>query len=171
MRNTTGIATIGSEVRMLKEYARIMEFQYMNQFRLELRVDSRVEDYLAPVLFLQPLVENSLIHGRNATTTMLTICVSAHLVDDHVAISVEDNGEGMSTGRLREISMDRETNIGKMRTFTSIGIANIRERMALLYRNKPFSVDIASVKNQGTVVRMCLPLVKEIAIDEENTSC
>ncbi len=170
MRNTSGVATIGDEIKLLRDYSTIMEFQYMNQFELDIDVEAEVEEYLAPVLFLQPLVENALIHGRSENALLIRIWVRAHRDGDSIHILVQDDGKGMSPARLREIQNQRSEG-KKGQTLTSIGVSNIRQRMDLLYREKPHSMTITSQENQGTTVEIRLPMIRGMEDHhEENTA-
>lgn len=159
MRNTSGVAPIRSEIQLLHDYAAIMEFQYMDQFQILYDIDPAVEEYPAPVLFLQPLVENCLIHGRDMSTPMLTIRITARKREDHIHITVSDDGKGMSAERLRELSERESLKKGGINTFTSIGMSNIRERMKLLYGSRPCSLTVESIENSGTTVQIILPLI------------
>lgn len=159
MRNSSGVAPIQSEIQMLHNYSAIMEFQYMDQFEMIYDIDPEAEEYLAPVLFLQPLVENCLIHGRDLSTPMLTIRITVRKMTDLIRISVSDDGKGISPQRLQELNEREGQKKSPLSTFTSIGMSNIRERMRLLYGERPCSLIVESVENQGTTVKITLPLL------------
>lgn len=159
MRNTSGVAPIRSELELLKDYSTIMDFQYLDQFRLEFEVQEQVQDYLAPVLFLQPLVENALIHGREPNGPILNIRITGQLEGDRIHIQVMDDGRGISAQRLKEIT-ERTSRKEKSQTLTRIGVSNIRERMGLLYGEGNYDLTIGSREHEGTTVDIWLPLRK-----------
>ena len=159
MRNASGVAPIRSELELLRDYSTIMDFQYLDQFRLEFDVQEEVQDYLAPVLFLQPLVENALIHGRQPNGPILNIRITGRMEEDRIHIQVQDDGKGISAQRLKEIT-ERSSRKEKSQTLTRIGVTNIRERMGLLYGDGNYSITIDSQENQGTTVDIRLPLRK-----------
>lgn len=160
MRNTSGVAPIRGELALLRDYSTIMEFQYMNQFQLEFDVDEQTQEYLAPVLFLQPLVENALIHGRDLNSPMLHIRISGHIEDGRIHISVRDDGKGITPQRMKEIA-ERTGQKKKVNTMTRIGVTNIRERMGLLYGEQAYSLTMTSEENHGTLVDIWLPRLTE----------
>ena len=160
MRNTSGVATIGDEIELLHDYGTIMEFQYMNQFQMDIDVEPEVKTYLAPVLFLQPLVENALIHGRDSNSLMLNITISGRIEGGEIHIVVKDDGKGIPPERLQEISERNGAGGEKVQTLTSIGVSNIRERMGLLYGDQPYSLTVTSEEHCGTKVEIRLPLIK-----------
>lgn len=159
MRNTSGVAPIRAELALLRDYSTIMEFQYMNQFQLDFDVEENVQEYLAPVLFLQPLVENALIHGRDLSSPMLHILIRGRIEQGKLHISVCDDGKGISSQRLKEIS--ERTPKKQVNTLTRIGVTNIRERMGLLYGGHSYSLTITSEEHHGTVVDIWLPMLRE----------
>lgn len=169
IRNTSGVASIGAELALLRDYSIIMDFQYMNQFRLEFDIEERCKDYLAPVLFLQPLVENALIHGRDVNSPMLNILVRARIEDGRIHICVHDDGKGMSPQRLKEVA-EGNSKKEKAQTLTRIGVSNIKERMGLLFGQQNYSLTITSAQNSGTTVDICFPMmIHEMPKNEENT--
>ena len=169
MRNTSGVAPIRSEFALLRDYSTIMEFQYMNQFQLEFDVEDQVQDYLAPVLFLQPLVENALIHGRDTNSPMLNILIRAKMEQGRIHICVRDDGKGMSPQRLKEIT-ERGRRKEKVQTLTRIGVSNIRERLGLLFGEQNYSLTITSEENNGTTVDIWLPLTTQEATENEKST-
>lgn len=168
MRNTSGVAPIRGELALLRDYCTIMEFQYMNQFQLEFDVEEAAQDYLAPVLFLQPLVENALIHGRDLNSPMLHIHIRGRVEEDRIHIQVRDDGKGITSQRMKEIT-ERTGRKKKVNTMTRIGVTNIRERMGLLYGDKGYSLTITSEENHGTLVDIRLPMLREEEHNEKNT--
>ena len=160
MRNTSGVAAIRSELKILRDYSTIMDFQYMDQFQLEFDIEEQVQDHLAPVLFLQPLVENALIHGRDTNAPILHISVRGRLEKDKIHIWVCDDGKGMSPQRLKEITerTDRKKTVQPM---TRIGITNIRERLELYFGEDNCSLTITSEEHKGTTVDILIPVTTQ----------
>lgn len=170
MRNASGVATIRSELALLRDYGTIMDFQYMDQFQLEFDVEEQVQDYTAPVLFLQPLVENALIHGRDTNSPILHIRVWGRMEEGKIHICVSDDGKGMSPQRLKEIT-ERSARKEKVQTLTRIGVTNIRERLGLLFGEENYRLTITSQENMGTTVDIWLPLtVQEEKENEKSAS-
>ena len=161
MRNQSGIAPIRDELALLRDYETIMDFQYMSQFRIRYDIDPAVEEYLAPVLFLQPLVENCIIHGRDSGMPMLTIDIRAKKEDEQIVLSISDDGKGITEEKIRQIDAQRTSNRKQVQTFTSIGISNIRERMRLLYGEGASSLVIRRKEEGGTEVSIRIPLLRK----------
>jgi LytS/YehU family sensor histidine kinase len=72
-----------------------------------------------PAMMLQTLVENAIKHGLEPRTGGGTVWIRARRSDEQVAITVADDGEGLSA---------KNTGTG-----TGIGLKNVRERLRLVY--------------------------------------
>src|ERR1700731_1130434 len=81
-------------------------------------------EVMIPSMLLQPLVENSIKHGLSSKIGGGRIFLRSRLVDEHLIIEVED-GVGMGSAVL----LERPTGLGG----TGIGMANIDERLKVLY--------------------------------------
>lgn len=98
-------------------------------------------------MILQPLVENSIVHGIREKDERGEIFVKAKIKENEIVISVEDNGEGISAERLNQI-------LNKGANEKNIGVINVKERMELYYRDSKFEIE--SKEGVGTIVKMIL---------------
>lgn len=147
------VISLKKELENLESYVYIMTIRFGNSFSYHVEVDSSLLSYAIPTMLLQPLVENSILHGvrkkKNDGAIWLTI------VEEHglLRISVHDNGVGMSETTIRHL-LDIPS-AGK-RGFNRIGMYNVSRRILLSYPEKgAFTVD--SEMDKGTVVTLCIP--------------
>lgn len=124
----------------LDKYMYIMASRFQNLFTVTYEVDERLDDMHVPKLFLQPFVENAIIHGLAEMEEGGVIAVKGWIDEDRVIFSVEDNGTGISRERIDGIKS------GKVR---STGMANVEKRIKLLY-GAHYGIDIYSTEGQGT---------------------
>ena len=87
-------------------------------------------------MMIQSLVENAIKHGLEPKAEGGTLTVSAEIVHGRLAVTVADTGLGFG----------RADTAG-----TGIGLANIRERLKLLYGDKA-SMVVADNLPSGTIV-------------------
>lgn len=139
--------TLEEEIICLKHYVELQKMRYGNIFDVEYRIQEPLEKLEVPVLILQPLVENSIIHGVREKKERGHILIDAAVEDGQTVLTVEDNGEGMSRERIEEV-------LSRTHTERSIGVANVKERIGLYYLDSKF--EITSEPGNGTRIRMIL---------------
>jgi sensor histidine kinase YesM len=93
-------------------------------------------------MILQPLVENALIHGRNAQGAN-RIRISASLSAGMLVIEVGDNGPGLAQ---KPPAAER----------AGIGIANAQARLQHLY-GATASIALRNGEDGGAIARIVLP--------------
>jgi len=74
----------------VREYLEIESIRFPDMISYHEEVDSRTMRCLVPVLILQPLVENCVIHGLRGSH--VHVILRARLVDDRLVLEVEDDG-------------------------------------------------------------------------------
>ena len=103
-----------------------------------------------PPLMLQGLVENAIKHGLEPKAEGGQLIVRAQVVDGALSLSVRDTGVGLvQTGHAAPTSTST-------RTSTGTGLANIRERLHLLFGDRAQLV-LSSVPEGGTLATLTLP--------------
>ncbi len=107
-------------------------------------------DAIVPSMILQPLVENSIKHGISPKVDGGSIYLRSRVADGRLVIEVEDDGVGLAA------SGDGGG--------TGIGLANVKERLKVLYGDAAW-MELESREKTGTVVRLVLPMP---ATDDEH---
>jgi two-component system sensor histidine kinase YesM len=144
------------ELHILDSYVYVMQVRYGNTFELYKDVDNSLLNLGVPSMILQPLVENSILHGFHGSTGSGTIVVSASLQEDALVISVRDNGNGMSAETLASVLDDTGGESGHT-GLSRIGLYNVHRRIILSYGNA-YGLDVISYPGEGTVVTLKLPV-------------
>lgn len=145
--NNEEISDFKKDLEWLKKYIYIMQNRFENKFNVFYEIDEDVEFYKVPKLFLQPFVENSIIHGFSMIDSGGSLKITGRLEGEMVYFSVEDNGRGMDNKRIKEVM---ETNTD------NIGIRNVNNRIKLIYGDR-YGVTIQSEINRGTRITINLP--------------
>jgi two-component system sensor histidine kinase YesM len=145
--------TIAEEAHNLENYFFILKTRYgERRFRFQIQIQPEVSGLRIPLLTLQPIVENALIHGIEDMETGGAIEVSALLQNGLVLIEVRDNGKGMDGKILESLENENQT-LGHT---TGIGLNNVKERLRIFFGMEEL-LTIKSVVNQGTTVTINLP--------------
>jgi two-component system LytT family sensor kinase len=98
---------------------------------------------MVPSVILQPLVENAVKHGLSPKVEGGTIYLRSRIQDNLLVVEVEDDGVGIT---------ESASSSG-----TGIGMANVRERLNVLY-NDLARVEVESSPHAGTIIRLVLPV-------------
>jgi sensor histidine kinase YesM len=145
--------TIQAEANHLETYFFILKTRYGNsRFQFTIDIDPLVADFQIPLLTLQPIVENALIHGVEDMESGGVIKVIAFQESHEVLIEVSDNGRGIDAGILAKLLTDKPATSHT----TGLGLQNVRDRLQLFFRKENL-LTIESLPGQGTTVRLALP--------------
>jgi len=136
------------EVEFIDNYLDIEVVRFgPEKLRVVKELDPASLDLMVPSMLFQPLVENSIKHGLSSMVEGGSIYLRSRLSDSALVIEVEDNGVGMTAAQLAASSNMRSA---------GIGMANISERLEVLYGNAA-RMTIESHEGKGTLVRIRLP--------------
>lgn len=154
---------LDDELDLLEAYMELMCYRYP-ELRCEYEIDPNLSCVQVPNFILQPIVENSLIHGLKNKGYRGLIRISARKIDDDKFIlSVYDDGSGFVDGKKAEIE-------NLLRFYAkqppklegnSIGILNVQKRIKLLC-GKDFGLRYTENPGGGVTAHLLLPL-KEVS--------
>ncbi|KRF03702.1 hypothetical protein ASG89_02780 [Paenibacillus sp. Soil766] len=157
--NTRQYVTIEEELAYIRGYITIQQYKDMYQMDVDWHVDPELLRCKTVKLLLQPIVENAIIHGYKPgdSERLLTISLQKQGMND-IVIEVTDNGPGMSDEQILRILS------GEMRqngyTFNGIGIANVHERIRMMF-GKHYGIHILSEIGLYTTVTITIPMLNE----------
>jgi len=151
-----GETTLREEVESVRNYIIIQKFRYTDIFEFTTFIDEEAADCKVLRFILQPLVENSIIHGFNEARGNYRIHIAATIFDEKLHIRVIDNGLGMDAASMEELNKGVE----KSTRFSKIGVTNIKERIKL-YFGVDAELIFDSSPNIATIAEIILPVVKD----------
>ena len=143
--------TIRTEIDYLKSYLDIQNIRFDNAGIIYFEVDDSVWEIQVFRLLLQPLLENCFEHGLHQDGRRIVIKVKLFDRGDHIAVSVTDNGKGMTKDERDELISRINSKSAK-----SIGLVNLNRRLILHYGEES-ALRIMSKKDMGTVVCFSIP--------------
>jgi len=155
MGNSKLHVTLEDELEIVKQYILIQQYRFGD--RLKVVIDcSRIEAgaVVIPCFTLQPIIENSVIHGLEPKVAGGCLKIKAYMDKGDIVIKIIDNGVGMDEKEIKSIlSMKNKKKIGRAH---SIGLSNVMNRLDL-FRGKKGSFEIKSKVNLGTIVIIRIP--------------
>ena len=148
------IVTVRNELEYLKKYVYLQQQRFDYSFLCMIDVEEEVLEYKIHKLLIQPLLENTLVHGFPGNTGMDEIAIRIHDMEDGrmLQIIVEDNGVGMAP---EMVEVFNHFDYQKERIESSIGVRNVITRLKLYYGEEG-NFFVESGKN-GTKITMCIP--------------
>ena len=135
-----------NEIELAKSYVEIEKARF--EERLEVSFDLiDQQDYQVPVLILQPIIENAIVHGILTKSEGGKIDVSIKLIENSLEFCVKDDGLGFDTSKLFLSESDQVRK--------GVGIRNIDLRLKKMF-GKGLSVE--SKRGIGTEVKWTVPI-------------
>jgi signal transduction histidine kinase len=113
----TESSTVGREIDLAEHYLSLMQIRMGDRLRLNIEVDPALLDCPAPPAMLISLVENAVKHGLERAARPGQIVVACRGAERWIELSVRDDGAGL----------------GAAPSGTGVGLANIHQRLQLLY--------------------------------------
>lgn len=129
--------TLEEELELIKKYLDIEKIRMGDRLEYEFIIDESIKNSLIPPLIIEPIVENSVIHGISKKKNGGKIFIEATNEDNIINITVKDNGVGF----------DGELN--------GFGIKSVKERLKLLFKDES-NIEINST-SKGTTVKITFP--------------
>ncbi|MDQ0876525.1 two-component system sensor histidine kinase YesM [Paenibacillus sp. V4I3] len=152
LNNRVNVTKIRDELEHLKAYVEIQKLRYPDLVHVEWQVKTEVLDLYTIKLLLQPIVENSYLHGNITKRKDAFIQISIQQVEDTVQFFIFDNGKGIPAEKLEAIRAGTHTG-----TSNGFGMNNIRERLNLYFGLEGhFSID--SIEGEWTSVSIRIPV-------------
>ncbi|HEX2926579.1 MAG TPA: sensor histidine kinase [Ruminiclostridium sp.] len=146
------IVTIRDELNTTESYLKILQLRYGEKFDYSMEVDESLYDFVIIKLTLQPIVENSIYHGLRNKPGKGSLKIKGCIEEDRACIYVIDNGSGIRPEDLERIFAGTTQEYGQK----SFGLKSTDERIKL-YFGSEYGLQIESVYNEGTTVKVILP--------------
>ena len=176
LNHGSNVITIDDEVRLVHEYVRILNVIHHGRYELIADVDSRVLPMFMLKHVLQPLVENSIVHGIQNRPGAGQIRLTGRLDGDMVIFEIADDGVGLPewvlAGSGSDIARSGETSdtggawpaasaptrarAGRpvdSALHSGYGLHSIRTRLATFYQEPPYMV-FENAPQGGAIVRV-----------------
>jgi two-component system LytT family sensor kinase len=151
-KSKNSICTFSEEINCVNSYLNIQRARFGNQLNADVFLDNKLNDYMIPVLTIQPLVENVIIHGMKNIKKKVDLRISVKEEAGWILIDISDTGIGMDEETLRNIRnhTDIGNNIGN-------GIKNVEDRLKL-YFGASSHFQIVSAPGAGTRISIRWPM-------------
>lgn len=142
------MATFQEDIDWIQKYVEIMRLRHGERYEVVFDIDDSLYTTEVPRLFLQPLLENAMIHGMKSVKAGGLITVIGYLDHDMRVFIIKDNGCGMDSNMMTQI------NHGK---YQGVGLTNVQKRIRLIYGDD-YGITVDSALPTGLVITVKIPL-------------
>lgn len=161
------LVSVEEELDNCETYFGIQKYRFGD--RLQLHIEYEPEEWAEimncriPKLTLQPILENSIIHGTELKigTGNLYICFSR--TQERLLIRISDDGVGMDEETLTKLNRKLGRSAGPLASQEEekqggIALVNVNNRIHLIFGDE-YGIHVYSVPQSGTDVEITLPIV------------
>lgn len=146
------IVTVAEEVTHSQAYVTIQNYRFDGTIRMEVDIPEDIMDCPIPKITLQPLIENSILHGiLEKDEEEGRIFLTGEKKGDEVILYLRDDGIGIPSVDMDEILLGQK----KSYKGSGFGVRNIHERLKAIYGERAGLV-YHSVVLEGTTVEIHL---------------
>ncbi len=157
------MVTLDDEMELLEAYMELMCYRYP-ELNCQYDIDPDLGGVSVPNFILQPIVENSLLHGLKNKGYRGEVTITAGKTDDgKLKISVRDTGSGFAPGKKDAIDdmLQRYASQPPKLTGNSIGILNVQKRIKLLC-GREYGLSYTNNEAGGVTAHILLPLKEDM---------
>lgn len=161
------LVTVEEELDNCATYFKIQQYRFGNRIHLEIEQDDEDwEDILhcmIPKLTLQPILENSIIHGIELKLDEGKVTISISRTQSRLLIKVSDDGVGMNRETLAKLNAKLGSKEEEVKNYTQpekggVALVNVNNRIHLLF-GEEYGMHVYSLENVGTSVELSIPVI------------
>lgn len=156
-------STVGLELENAVSLIKVYSMKYLGKLRLQLECTPEVKKCKIIKFLIQPILENSVLHGFRSRNDDMNITITAVHKGESLVIKVMDDGIGMSAQRLSDVrgNIFRDVPLQDLSSENSsfIGLNNVYKRIMLFYGENS-SLEIDSREDSFTCVTVRIPYNK-----------
>ncbi|MDF2565761.1 MAG: integral rane sensor signal transduction histidine kinase [Massilibacillus sp.] len=149
--------TVISEIKQLEsQFNPHFLFNTLENIKFMTKLDP-IKECIVPKLVIQPIIENAIKYGfKDCQHLMVEMEITFY--EEQLSIVIYNNGAGIQEDTLTEIRqrLDSKTNRSE-----HSGLYNVNRRIHLMYGDL-YGLEIMSKENEGTVVKIILPVHRKI---------
>lgn len=143
---------LSRELKVAQDYMYLQKMRFGSRVEYEMDCSIDAEKPLVPTFTLQPLLENSIIHGLSPKLEGGKITLTITEQGNFLHIIIADTGVGMSREEQEKLINNIQSSNSQK---AGIGVGNVYRRITRMYDGG--NMIINSEKNKGTVIEIVIP--------------
>lgn len=160
LNHGSDMISVENELKNVCSYIQLQQIMHDKKIEVRYSVNPDLKKLQIPCFILQPVVENTFLHGIDAEENRDgCIEISCQKESEKLVFAVKDNGCGMTEKQIEKILTTHSN---------GYGLKNIHERIQLYY-GKAYGIKINSAPHVGTEVTLVLPIDDKKCLFAQNT--
>lgn len=161
------LVSVEEELQNCETYFRIQQYRFGTRLSLSIECDPEERDEIyccrLPKLTMQPILENSIIHGTECKLGSGHLCIHLERSAKRLLIRISDDGIGMDETALAKMNerlekSGRAFDTQDSETKGGIALVNVNNRIHLLF-GEEYGLRVFSMPGVGTDVEIALPAI------------
>ena len=141
LKESNQLVALSDELELVKAYIAIEKARFGQRLTVDFDIQEGLENEKVPILVLQPIIENAIIHGVLPKPEGGRVEIRIKQEGRWISFLVEDNGVGIEHNEPETLLEQKER---------GIGLSNIHMRLLRLYKR---GLEVSSEATKGTQVR------------------
>lgn len=163
------LVSVEEELENCKTYFRIQQYRFGSRLQMHIEYDREEwEDIIhcrMPKLTLQPILENSIIHGTELKIGTGNMRIQFERTEKRLLIRISDDGVGMEESTLWELNRKLRKDSSTVSFHSSeekggIALVNVNNRIHLIF-GEEYGIHVFSILGKGTDVEITLPAIMQ----------
>lgn len=139
------------EYQGVLSYINILKIRFPRSISVKCHVDNSIlDDYQCPAMILQPLIENSIVHGLKDNDEWGEIIITIEFKRECLWISVRDNGKGIESDVVDQLLIPHTHDYAI--NSKVMGLENVIQRCFFFYPDIKDVIQIVSSPGNGTEI-------------------
>lgn len=160
------LVSVEEELDNCETYFLIQQYRFGSRLKLHILYEEENRENIMncriPKLTLQPVLENSIIHGTELKIGTGNLTIRFELTDKRLIIRISDDGVGMDEQTLAKLNRQLGRGGNALAEYGEkkggIALVNVNNRIHLLF-GEEYGMHIYSIQGKGTDVEVTLPIV------------
>ena len=161
------LVSVEEELDNCETYFGIQKYRFGDRLKLHIEYDldeyEKIMNCRIPKLTLQPILENSIIHGTELKLGAGNLYIRFACTEDRLIICVSDDGVGMDEEKLaalnRKLGRANDSLNSSEEEKGGIALVNVNNRIHLIFGDE-YGMHVYSVLQRGTDVEITIPLTE-----------
>lgn len=151
------VVPLSEELKYADNYIMLQQCRMGERLQVNRIIEPDALTIPIPKISVQPLIENSILHGMEGERNSIRILLTIRMSRDRLYIQVSDDGVGIAEDKIKEIRQNFKTQTLSDAN-QSIGLGNLYNRLLILYGDQvDLNIESKTGEKSYTVVELQIP--------------